>query len=135
MQWQVRWSGVVSQVRPDPLTARERLKTGHKHLVEAEELLARGLSDLALLLAEAALVNGADAMLLLHGFAVSNHAARLTYPLHPPPYSHNAGLLQRIRSVRNASLYEAPDLVSPQLARTAVALARVALKAVRALTP
>jgi hypothetical protein len=100
MQWQVRWPGVVAQVRPEPVIARERLRIGQNHLAEAEELLERGLPDLALLLAETALVNGADATLLLHGFAVNNHAARFSYPLLPYPYQSTSAHRGRAREAR-----------------------------------
>src|SRR2546430_15053630 len=82
-RWRSHWPGVILQIAPDPAGARERLETGQRHLAEAEQLLRLGFPDVALLLAEAALVNGADAVLRLHGFQVQSHAARLAYPRFP----------------------------------------------------
>lgn len=110
-----------------------RLAAGQQHLAEAEFLLDKGLVDIALLMAETALVNGADAVLRLHGFEVNSHAARFAYPGLPLVYQQNRGHLSRIRTARNASQYEAAESVSAQLARQAVALARRALEAVRPL--
>jgi len=103
--------------------------TGRRHLAEAEQLLRLGFPDVTLLLAEAALVNGADAVLRLHGFQVQSHAARFAYPRLPFAYTGNPGLLARIRTTRNATQYEAA-VVSADLACQAVRLARGALAAV-----
>src|SRR5438105_5558043 len=111
-RWRSHWPGAILQMAPDPVGARDRLETGQKHLAQAEQLLRLGLPDVALLLAEAALVNGADAILRLHGFQVSSHAARFGYPRLPPVYTHNSGLLARIRTARNESQYAAAELVS-----------------------
>jgi len=131
-QWRGRWAGVILEVGPNRTAAVERLRTGRKHLAQAEQLLGLGLPDVALLLAEAALVNGADAMLRLHGFQVSSHAARFAYPLLPPTYTHNPGLLARIRTARNESQYEAADLVSSDFAARSAHLATEALDAIGA---
>src|SRR2546423_14362176 len=113
---------------PDPAGARERLESGQRHLAEAEQLLRLGSPDVTLLLAEAALVNGADALLRLHGFQVQSHAARFAYPSLPFAYSGNPGLLAQIRITRNATQYEAA-VVSGDLACEALRLARGALTA------
>ena len=123
---------MILEVGPDRTAADERLTTGRKHLAQAEHLLRLGLPDVALLLAEAALVNGADAILRLHGFQVSSHAARFAYPRLPPVYTHNSGLLTRIRTARNESQYDAAELVSPDFAARSVHLATDALQAIGA---
>src|SRR5438552_15106554 len=101
---------------PDPAGAREPLETGQRHLAEAEQLLRLGFPDVALLLAEAALVNGADAILRLHGLQVTSHEARFAYPLLPPAYARNTALLSRIRGIRNQTQYDMAGGVSPELA-------------------
>src|SRR5438477_11622403 len=128
-RWRSHWPGVILQMAPDPAGARERLETGQRHLAEAEQLLRLGYSDVALLLAEAALVNGVDAVLRLHGFQVQSHAARFAYPWLSFAYTGNPGLLARIRRTRNATQYEAA-IVSGDLACEALRLARGALTAV-----
>jgi len=131
-QWRRRWAGVILEVGPDRTAAVERLGAGRKHLAQAEQLLRLGFPDVALLLAEAALVNGADAILRLDGFQVGSHAARFAYPRLPPAYTHNSGLLARIRTARNESQYEAAELVSSDFAARSVHLATEALEAVGA---
>ena len=121
---------MILEVGPDGTAALERLRTGRKHLAQAEQLLRLGLPDVALLLAEAALVNGADAMLRLHGFQVSSHAARFAYPPLPPTYAHNRGQLARIRTARNETQYDAAELVSSDFAARSIHLAREALAAI-----
>src|SRR5437773_12374158 len=128
-RWRSHWSGIILQMAPDPVGARERLETGQRHLAEAEQLLRLGFPDVALLLAEAALVNGADAVLRLHGFQVQSHAARFAYPWLPFAYTGNPGLLARIRTTRNATQSEAA-VVRGALACEALRLARGALTAV-----
>src|SRR5438034_7764349 len=128
-RWRSHWPGVILQMAPDPAVARERLETGQRHFAEAEQLLRLGFPDVALLLAEAALVNGADAVLRLPGFQVQSHAARFEYPWLPFAYTGNRGLLARIRTTRNATQYEAA-VVSGDLACEALRLARAALTAV-----
>jgi len=128
-RWRSHWPGVILQIAPAPAGARERLETGQRHLAEAEQLLRLGFPDVALLLAEAALVNGADAVLRLHGFQVQSHAARFAYPWLPSAYTGNPGLLARIRTMRNATQYEAA-VVSVDLACEALRLARGGLTAV-----
>jgi hypothetical protein len=111
---------------------RLRLRAGRKHLAQTEQVLRLGLPDVALLLAEAALVNGADAILRLHGFRVASHAARFAYPRLPRMYANNPGLLARIRTARNESQYEAAELVSSDFAASSVHLATEALEAIGA---
>src|SRR5438067_10831368 len=106
-RWRSHWPGAILQMAPDPAAARERLETGQRHLAQADQLLRLGFPDVALLLAEAALVNGADAVLRLHGLQVQSHAARFAYPWPPCVYTGNAGLLARIRKTSNEPQYEA----------------------------
>jgi hypothetical protein len=133
MQWREQWAAAVVQTGQDRTRAVERLETGLKHLAEAGQILRLGFPDVALLLAEAALVNGADAVLRLHGFQVASHQARFAYPWLPLVYTRNPGLLARIRTVRNETQYEAAGGVSSEFAEQTVRLARHALDAVSAM--
>ena len=103
--------------------------------MEAEQLLRERRPNIALLMAETALVNGADAVLLLHGFSVNSHAARFAFPHLPAVYRENPGFVARIRTIRNESLYGAGESVSPEFALRAITLARNALHAVRSIVP
>jgi hypothetical protein len=76
-----------------------------------------------------------DAVLLKDGYVVRSHVARFAYPLLPALLKQNAGLLNRIRTSRNAAQYEAPGTVSAELATTAVQLAARALDEVKGAIP
>lgn len=94
-------------------------------------MLARGEYDLALNSAESALVVSCDAVLRKDGYFVRSHVARFAYPLLPALLTQNAGLLNRIRTSRNAAQYEAPGTISADLAANAVRLAERALAEVK----
>ena len=95
-------------------------------------MLARGEYDLALNSAESALVVSCDAVLRKDGYHVRSHVARFAYPLLPAVLRQNAGLLNRIRTGRNAAQYEAPGTISADLAANALQLAEQALAEVKA---
>ncbi len=125
--WQQKYARDVDQVARDPKLARRKLDLAVVHVSRANELLRRNEFDLALNSAENALVVSCDAILRKDGFEVRSHIARFAYPLLPTLLRDNAGLLNRIRTVRNAAQYEAPDVVSPVLAAQALRLAEDAV--------
>jgi uncharacterized protein (UPF0332 family) len=110
--------------------AQQKLDLGVVHLGRAKELLRRNEYDLALNSAENALVVSCDAVLRKHGYEVRSHVARFAYPLLPALLRQNAGLLNRIRTARNAAQYDAPGVVSSELASQAIMLADQAVSEV-----
>jgi uncharacterized protein (UPF0332 family) len=123
--WQQKYATDIRQVASDLKLAQQKLVLATVHVGRAKELLRRNEYDLALNSAENALVVSCDAVLRKDGFEVRSHVARFAYPL-----KQNAGLLNRIRTARNAAQYEAPGVVSSELASQAIALADQALSEV-----
>lgn|GEM_PF-5724855 len=111
------------QIASDPRSARQRLELAVVHVGRAKDLLGRREHDLALNLAENALVASCDAVLRQDGFDVRSHVARFAYPLLPIVLRQNIGLLHRIRTTRNAAQYEASGVVTHELAVQAIQLA------------
>ena len=125
--WQQKYAKDIAQIASDPKLARQKLELAAVHVGRAKELLRRNEYDLALNSAENALVVSCDAVLRKDGFEVRSHVARFAYPLLPTLLRQNAGLLNRIRTVRNAAQYEAPGVVPPALAAQAIKLAEDAV--------
>jgi hypothetical protein len=133
--WQQKYATDVTQTASDPKVARQKLDAASVHVGRAKDLLARGEYDLALNSAETALVVSCDAVLRKDGYLVRSHVARFAYPSLPALFKQNAGLLNRIRTSRNAAQYEAPGTVAAELATAAVQLAVRALDEVTGAIP
>lgn len=127
VRWQLKYDVEITQGASDLKAAKQKLELAAVHVGRAKELLQRNEYDLALNSAENALVVSCDAVLRKDGWAVRSHVARFAYPLLPSLLRQNAGLLNRIRTTRNAAQYEAPGVVSRELASQAIALADQAL--------
>lgn len=127
VRWQLKYDVEITQGASDLKAAKQKLGLAAVHVGRAKELLQRNEYDLALNSAENALVVSCDAVLRKDGWAVRSHVARFAYPLLPSLLRQNAGLLNRIRTTRNAAQYEAPGVVSRELASQAIALADQAL--------
>jgi len=127
VRWQKKYDVEITQGASDLKAAKQKLELAAVHVGRAKELLQRNEYDLALNSAENALVVSCDAVLRKDGWAVRSHVARFAYPLLPSLLRQNAGLLNRIRTTRNAAQYEAPGVVSRELASQAIALADQAL--------
>ena len=99
--------------------------------------MAAGDPDQALVNAETAFVNIADAVLQRDGFRVRgaerSHMARLDYPRLPEALRENVRTVSRSRQLRNVAQYEGEGRVSNDFAREVVELADRALREVRAL--
>lgn len=128
--WQQKYADAIIQRASDPKMARQRLELAVVHVQRAKDLLGRKEYDLALNSAESALVVSCDAVLRMDGYEVRSHVARFAYPLLPAQLRQNAGLINRIRTARNAAQYEVPGIVSPELASQAIRLAEQALELV-----
>jgi HEPN domain-containing protein len=120
-------------VPADQAAVRRRLELAELNVARAEREQASGDADAALIFAEQALINSADAMLARDGYSANSHVVRFSYPLLPTVYVSERGLIDRIRSARNTAQYDARDSVSPGLAVQAIQLAERALAEVRAI--
>ena len=130
--WEQRWSGVVERIHASPEAARERVRLGERNVRRANAALSASDPDQALVNAETALVNVADALMQRDGFRVRgserSHIARFEYPLLPPALADNARLINRARQLRNIAQYEGEGRVSADFARQVVALADQAVR-------
>jgi HEPN domain-containing protein len=119
-------------VAADPDASRRRLELAEVNIARATREQAAGDPDAALIFAEQALINAADALLARDGFSANSHVVRFSYPRLPAVYLDERGLIDRIRSSRNTAQYEARDTVPPALAAQAIQLAERAVSEVRA---
>ena len=135
LRWEQRWSEarLVRRVRPDAAVAQSRVRLSERNVERARREHASGDFDAALIFAEQALINGADAVLARDGFGANSHVARFSYPALPAIYAEERHLIDRIRASRNRAQYEAGGAVDAGLAERAIDLAARALASVQAL--
>lgn len=135
LRWEQKWAEarLVRHVRADAAVARSRVRLSERNLERARREHAGGDFDAALIFAEQALINAADAVLARDGFAVNSHVARFSYPALPAIYAEERHLIDQIRSSRNRAQYEAGGDVDAGLAERATAVAVRALGSVQAL--
>ena len=112
---------------------RRRLELAELNVTRATSAQDAGDSDAALIYAEQALINAADALLARDGYSANSHVVRFSYPLLPAVYLSERGLIDRIRFARNTAQYEARDRVPAGLAAEAIRVAVRALSEVRAI--
>jgi hypothetical protein len=120
-------------VPADHDAARRRLELAELNVARATREQAAGDADAALIFAEQALINAADALLARDGYSANSHVVRFSYPLLPAVYMSERGVIDRIRSARNTAQYDARDSVPAGLAAQAIQLAQRALGEVRAI--
>lgn len=123
--WKLKHQELVQQLTPQPGEPAEKLELARRNLGRAERALADADPDQALISAEAAMVNAADAILAQHGVRVRGktgaHEARFDCPVLPAAFANEARLISAARSRRNVALYDHVDSVSAQLAAEVVA--------------
>jgi hypothetical protein len=132
--WEERWVGIVERVTASPDAARERARLGRRNVQRARAALSAGDSDQALVNAETALVNVADAVMQRDAFRVRgaerSHMARFEYPRLPDGVRANGRTINRARQLRNIAQYEGEGRVSMDFAREVVELADQAVREV-----
>ena len=137
--WEQRWVGIVERVQASPDAARERARLGRRNVQRARAALNAGDPDQALVNAETALVNVADAVMQRDGFRVRgaerSHMARFDYPRLPDGVRANLRTINRARQLRNVAQYEGEGRVSMDFAREVVELADQAVREVLRLIP
>jgi hypothetical protein len=122
----------VRRVPADHDAARRRLELAELNVARATREQAAGDADAALIFAEQALINAADALLARDGYGANSHVVRFSYPRLPAVYVSERGVIDRVRSARNTAQYDARDSVPAGLAAQAIQLAQRALGEVRA---
>lgn len=126
--WKLKHQELVQQLTPQPGEPAEKLELARRNLGRAEHALADADPDQALISAEAAMVNAADAVLAQHGVRLRGktgaHEARFDCPVLPAAFMTEARLISAARSRRNVALYDHVDSVPAQLAAEIVVAAR-----------
>ncbi len=95
--WERRWAGLVGRVAPSAEAARQRATLGQHNVPRAREFPRLGDADQALISAETAVVNAADAVPQRDGFRVRGqtrlHEARHDCPCLPEAFRRNRELI------------------------------------------
>ncbi len=133
--WLEQFADVIQTGRVGKSDARMKLALAERNLERA----ARNLEDdpdLALISAETAIVNAADALLARDGYRIRGktgaHDARMRYPGLPSEFRSEAGRLERARSLRSRAMYDQPDFVSKAESADLLKLARSVVAAAKA---
>lgn len=121
----------MRRVRADAAGGRRRLALAELNVTRAKREEAAGDADAALIFAEQALINAADALLARDGYSANSHVVRFSYPRLPVVYEVERGLIDRIRSARNTAQYDASGGVTARFATQAIRLAERAVREVR----
>ena len=115
-KWLERHRELVREIRPDRADAEAKLRLAERNLERARSN-AEGDPDLALVAAESALVNVADAVLAEEGLRLrgktGSHEARFSFPGLPHGFREHASLIVAARKGRNTALYDTAGTVSP----------------------
>jgi len=99
-------------------------------VTDAKVVLAGGRPGAAVILAEFALVNAADAVLANAGWRVRGvtgaHEARFDFPSLPAVFRQNQPLINQARASRNEEAYGVTHPISPSQAKAIVDFAELA---------
>lgn len=135
--WLERHKGLVQERKVSLADAEAKVRLAERNAERARRNLAEDDRDpdQALVNAETAIVNAADAVLARDGYRLRGktgaHQARLEYPLLPGEFAAEHARLAHYRTLRSAAMYDAPDMVSEEEAREAVVLAERLIRAAK----
>jgi hypothetical protein len=133
-KWLAHHREVVREIRPDRADADAKLRLAQRNL-ERARANAEGDPDLALVAAESALVNVADAVLAGEGFRLrgktGSHEARFSYPGLPRGFREHSTVITAARKARNTALYDTAGAVSPSFVAEVIRVLNELLEHVR----
>jgi len=137
--WERQYSEVVQRGEPNLKSALNKLDLGERNVVRARRDLDAGDPDSALIHAENAMVNAADATLSRDGYRLrgktGSHQARFEYPRLPSEFAKFRTQLLMARRMRSQAIYDVFGLVSGEQANAATDAAEKLLRAVRKTFP
>lgn len=139
-RWLERHRSLVQKGVVGRRDAAGRIDVARKHLERAHRALADDDPDLALICADAAMVNAADAVIARDGYRLrgrtGSHEARFDYPGLPAEFAHRRRRMQQVRKLRSKALYEMTDVVPLGRAQEVLVMAGEMISAAeRELTP
>jgi hypothetical protein len=133
-KWLERHRELVREIRPDRADADAKLRLAERNRERAQSN-AEGDPDLALVAAESALVNVADAVLAVEGLRLrgktGSHEARFSYSGLPRGFREHSSLIVAARKGRNTALYDAAGSVSPSFVAEVIRVVSELLEQVR----
>jgi hypothetical protein len=133
--WERQYGEVLQKSDPDPKAAQNKLDLGERNVVRARRDLGANDPDSALIHAENAMVNAADAVLARDGYRLrgktGSHQARFEYPRLPAEFAKFKVELRMARRMRSQATYDFFGLVSGEQAIAVTAAAEKLLMAVR----
>lgn len=133
-KWLDRHRELVRQIDPDPADARAKLLLAGRNLERAQ---THGVADpdFALVAAESALVNIADAVLARHGFRLrgktGSHEARFSFLGLPNGFRAHSAVIAAARKSRNIAMYDTAGGVSASFVREVTGIVSELLKEAR----
>jgi len=136
-RWANAHADVVDRQRPRKTDARSKLALARLNILRARRDLAVDDPDRALIAAETAIVNAADAVLAGAGYRIrgktGSHDVRFGFPGLPTEFSAHVRRVRAARRNRNLAMYDYAGSVSVQRAREVVELATELVGATSAL--
>jgi len=133
-KWLERHRDVVREIHPDQGDMKAKLRLAERNLERARSH-AETDPDLALVAAESALVNLADAVLASEGLRLrgktGSHEARFSYPGLPRGFREHSAVITAARKSRNTALYETAGTVSTSFAIEVTKVVSALLEQVR----
>lgn len=122
--WAEKHADVVQRLDAGPAERGKKLALARRNLDRALAALKDGDPDQAVISAETAMVNAADAVIASGGFRIrgktGSHVARFDYPGLPHAFGDERRSLSAARRARNTAQYEAVGSVSEALAADAI---------------
>ena len=124
LRWASKHIDLVQKIEPRPEETASKLALSQRNLDRARTALHDGALDQAVICAEAAMVNAADAVIASAGYRIrgksGSHLARFAYPGLPQPFADDALAVSATRRARNRAQYEELGSVSEALATESV---------------
>ncbi len=126
----------MQQAKIGKANAEAKLRLARLNLERSRRSFAANDPDQALISAETAIVNAADAILSLSGYRVrgksGSHEARFAFPGLPAVFSEPGAEIESSRKLRNMAMYDSVGSVSVQLARDVIEAAESLVAATEA---
>lgn len=124
LRWAAKYVDIVQRIALRPEEGASKLALSRRNLDRARTALHAGDLDQAVICAETAMVNAADAVIASAGYRIrgksGSHLARFAYPGLPRPFADEALVLSAARRARNRAQYEELGSVSEALATESV---------------
>lgn len=135
--WEKKYADLMQKGKVGKADAAAKLALGQKNVLRARTSLTGDDPDQALVSAETAMVNAADAVLALNGYRLRGktgaHEARFEFPGLPVEFVQEQKRIRAARDNRNPAMYDFVGGVSAQLASDVSDAADRLVKAVASL--